>query len=85
LGVIIRKSFPQVYKLTHRKSGEAYFLVSARSAKWGLQERRTFPTEKEALDCAREIEKQIKNFGAQPAVPAEKSVVADAYQTSQPG
>jgi integrase len=78
--VIIRKSFPQIYKLTHPKSGGAYFLVSARSKKWGLRTRKTFPTEREAVDYARQIEKQIKSFGAQPNVPKEKLVLADAYQ-----
>src|SRR5215467_6299767 len=77
--MIVRKTFPQVYKLVHNKSGETYFQVSARSAKWGMNERKTFPTEKEALDYARQIAERIEVNGAQPALPKEVKVKADSY------
>ncbi len=77
--VRIRATFPQVYKLHHKKTDDYYFLVSARSERWGMNERKTFPTEKEALDHARQIEEKLQNFGAQKDVPNEKAVMADAY------
>jgi integrase len=77
----IRKTFPQVYRFVHPKSGAPYFLVSARSAKWGMSERKTFATEKEAKDYALQIEESIKLNGAQPAVPKEIKLQADAYQS----
>ena len=77
--MIIRKTFPQVYRLKHSKSGLTYFQVSARSAKWGMNERKTFPTENEALGYARQIEEHVQINGAQPAVPKEIKIQADAY------
>jgi hypothetical protein len=65
--------------MTHCKSGLTYFQVSARSAKWGMNKRKTFPNEKEALDHARQIEEQLQINGAQPAVPKEVKIQADAY------
>jgi hypothetical protein len=46
-------------------------MVSARSRKWGLNERKTFGTEKEALDYRTQILKSIETNGAQPAVPKD--------------
>ena len=40
---IVRAKFPRVYEYHHPKSG-TYFLVDARRKKWGLTERKTFPT-----------------------------------------
>jgi hypothetical protein len=40
--MIVRATFPQVYELEHPKKGK-YWPVSARSAKWGMHERRFFP------------------------------------------
>jgi integrase len=77
--MIVRKTFPQVYKLVRSESGEPYWLGSARSAKWHMSERRTFGTEKEALDWARGIEETIEKHGAQTDAPKEKVVMADAY------
>jgi integrase len=77
--MIIRKTYPQVYKMKHSKSGLPYFQVSARSAKWGMNERKTFPTENEALGYARQIEERIQVNGAQPIVPKEIKIQADAY------
>jgi hypothetical protein len=77
--VIIRKTFPQVYAMEHPVSGK-YWLVSARSAKWGMKERKTFKTEKEALDYARQIEATIKQSGAQPSIPKEKIGYVAAYE-----
>ena len=75
----VRATFPQVYKLTDAKSGKSYFLVSARSAKWGMNERKSFATDKEALDYARQIAKKIEQSGAQTNIPKEKLAMADAY------
>jgi integrase len=50
----IRGTFPQVYQF-QAHNGELYYMVSARSKKWGLNIRKTFTTEKKALDYAREI------------------------------
>lgn len=77
--MIIRKSFPQVYKLTHTKTGATYFQVSARSKKWGMDQRKSFDSEREAMDFAREIEKQITKFGAQSDIPKEVKIQADSY------
>jgi len=70
---IIRGSFPQVYRTPDG------FMVSARSRKWGLNVRKTFATEKEALDFRNQISKSIEVNGAQPAVPKEVKIQADAY------
>jgi integrase len=45
-----------------------------------MNERRTFGTEKEALDHARQIEALIKQRGAQPEMPKEKLAQAESYQ-----
>jgi integrase len=77
----IRASFPQVYKYFDSKTDNPYFLVSARSRKWGMNERKTFSTEKEALDHARKIAELIEKRGAQPQITKEKAAMADAYLT----
>ena len=59
-------------------SGQPYWLGSARSGKWYMKERKTFATEKEALDWAREVEAQIQKYGARADGPREKVVMADA-------
>jgi hypothetical protein len=38
--MLICKTFPQVYNYFDRKTGIPYFQVSARSAKWGMHERK---------------------------------------------
>lgn len=82
----IRTKFPQVYsyqKKTKNKDGEeveaTYWLVSARSKQWGLNERKNFNAEKEALDYAKQIAEQILTHGSSADVPKEKLVQADAY------
>jgi integrase len=77
--MVIRKTFPQVYRLKESKTGHLYFTVSARSKKWGMDERKSFPTELEAINYAKDIEKQIKKSGAQPEISKEKVASADAY------
>ena len=47
--MIIRKTFPQVYALESPDKGK-YWLVSARSAKWGLNQRKIFSAEELALN-----------------------------------
>jgi len=79
--MVIRKTFPQVYRLPDSKTGLHYFQVSARSAKWGMNERKTFSTEKEALDHARKIAELIQKQGAQPTMTKEREARADAYLT----
>ncbi|HUA66552.1 MAG TPA: hypothetical protein VME24_11940 [Alphaproteobacteria bacterium] len=55
-------------------------MVSARSRKWGLNVRKTFATEAEALTYRAEIEESIKTNGSQASVPREKLVLATAYE-----
>jgi hypothetical protein len=75
----VRNTFPKVYKLAESRSGKPYWLVDARSKKWGMNQRPTFSTEKEALDRARAIAKQVEKSGAQSELPKEKLAMADAY------
>jgi integrase len=77
--MIKRFSVVRIYPLKHIKTGP-YWLVSARSKKWGVNERKTFPTESLALKHAKSIEDQILKFGAQTDVPREKVALADRYQ-----
>lgn len=51
--MLIRSTFPRVYKITHPKSGNPYWLVDARSKKYGMDARPTFGVEKDALDRER--------------------------------
>jgi integrase len=76
---IVRVKFPKVYEYNHPKSG-TYFLVDARSKKWGMNERPTFPTKKLALKHAEDIEGKIRQSGAQTDVPKEKVILADRFQ-----
>lgn len=70
----IRASFPQVYSYPYG------FLVSARSRRYGLNERKHFPTEKEATDYARDIAERIVQHGKDPDVPKDKIQFASAYE-----
>lgn len=79
--MLIRKTFPQVYKYFDSKTGNPYFQVSARSAKWGMNERKTFTAEKDALEHARKIAELIEKRGAQPQMSKEKAAMADDYLT----
>jgi len=60
--MILRATFPQVYELEHPHKGR-YYLVSARSTKWGLNERKTFQQKELAIKHAKDIEAQIIRFG----------------------
>ena len=53
----IRKSLPQVYE--YDKAGNTYFEVSARSKRYGLHFRKNFPSRKEALEYAQQVEDDI--------------------------
>ena len=77
--MIVRKKFPQIYEYTHPKNGR-YWLVSARSTKWGLSERKAFQKKELALSHAQGIEDQLIKFGKEPEVPKEKVVMADRFQ-----
>ena len=79
VAVIIRKTFPQVYALESPKRGKCW-LVSARSAKWGLNERKTFPQEELALKYARDLEAQVIQNGRQSDVPKEEIQAAASYE-----
>ena len=79
--MVIRKTFPRVYALKDNKSGTTYYLVSARSKKWGMDKRPTFPTEREALDYARQIEKTLQSSGSQAKIPKETTELADRFLT----
>ena len=76
--MLIRSTFPQVYALNQR--GSKYFLVSARQKKWGLNERKTFKSEDDALHYARQIEKSILKHGAQTDIPKDKLAHVTAYE-----
>lgn len=78
--MIVRKTFPQVYALEHPKMGR-YWLMSARSTKWGVNERKTFNNEDDALDYARQIEQRMLNHGKEPELPAEKLQAAESYES----
>jgi integrase len=77
--MIVRRNFPQIYELEHPKNGR-YWLVSARSAKWGMNERKTFPQKSLAVTYAGEIEKRLITFGKQPDIPKEKIQAALSYE-----
>lgn len=77
--MIIRKTFPQVDALESPDRGK-YWLVSARSAKWGLNQRKTFPTEELALKYARDLEVQVIQNGKAPDIPKEKTQYAASYE-----
>jgi integrase len=70
----IRASFPQVYKYPYG------FLVSARSKRYRINQRKHFPTEKEATDYARGIEKKITEHGNDPDIPRDKLQAATCYE-----
>ena len=78
--MIVRKTFPQVYAMEHPKIGR-YWLMSARSTKWGVNERKTFSNEDDALDYARQIEQRLVNHGRQPEIPLEKLQAAESYES----
>jgi integrase len=71
---VIRGTFPQVWRTPEG------FMVSARSRKWGLNIRKTFPTEKEALSYRGQLEASIKEHGAQPNIPKDKLAFVSAYE-----
>ena len=77
--MIIRKTFPQVYALESPDKGK-YWLVSARSAKWGLNQRKIFSTEDLALKYARDLEAQVIQNGKQSDIPKEKLQLAASYE-----
>ena len=77
--MLIRSSFPQVYALNHPTTGK-YWLVSARSKKWGMKERKVYQSEKDSLDYARQIEKSIQTNGAQPNIQKEKIGFVTAHE-----
>jgi integrase len=77
--VFIRKTFPQVYALESPTKGK-YWLVSARSKKWGREERKTFPTEELALKYARDLEAQVIQNGKQSDIPKERLQLAASYE-----
>src|SRR5689334_861202 len=57
-----------------------YWMGSARSKRWGMNERRNFNSEKEAVNWAREIAKKIEEHGAEPEFAKDKLELAKAYQ-----
>jgi hypothetical protein len=77
--MIVRRKFPQIYEFEHPQNGR-YWLVSARSKRWGMNERKTFPTKKLAEEYSDGIEENIRKFGAQTDVPKEKVFMAERYQ-----
>ena len=76
---LVRTTFPKVYKYNHRNSG-TYYLVDGRKKKWGLNERKTFPSEALAIKHAIDIEKNIPKFIVPKEFPKEKVVLADRFE-----
>jgi len=70
----LRATFPQVYQYSKG------YMVSARSKKFGLNKRRNFPTEKQAMDFARDLEKSLIQNGKQPEIPKDKLQVLDLHE-----
>jgi len=62
---IIRRGFPQVYSYVNTKNGMKYWIGSARSKRWGMNERLHFNNEKDAVEWARQIAERIDQNGAQ--------------------
>lgn len=77
---VVRRAFPQVYSYVHPKNGMKYWIGSARSEKWGMNERPHFNSEKDALEWARQIAEKIEKNGAVRQLPKEKEAAADAYE-----
>ena len=76
--MLVRAKFPQIYELNHPKTG-SYWLVSARSKQWNLNERRTFSIKKHAEEYADEVRARIQQFGAQPDLTPLEKVKAGTY------
>jgi hypothetical protein len=55
-------------------------MVSARSKKWGLNERTFFSKKELAISHAKSIEERLVKFGKESEVPKEKIVLADRFQ-----
>jgi hypothetical protein len=70
----IRADFPQVYS-----TPEGAYMVSARRKKLGMNERKTFATQKEALDYRKQILENLTKYGAQPTIPTETKHQAELY------
>ena len=70
----IRATFPQVYRHDYG------FLVSARSKRHGLNERKNFSTEKQAKDYASEIANRLLQHGKDPDIPKDKIQFASSYE-----
>jgi integrase len=70
----IRASFPQVYRYDYG------CLVSARSKRYGVHKRIHFPTEKQAMDYAREMAERFVQHGKDPEIPKDKIQFASAYE-----
>lgn len=54
-------------------------MVSARRKKLGMNERKTFATQKEALDYRKQILENLTKYGAQPTIPTETKHQAELY------
>lgn len=76
--MIIRRTFPQVYALKSPDKGK-YWLVSARSAKWGLNQRKIFSAEDLALKYARDLEARVIQNRKKSDIPKEKLQLAASY------
>jgi len=70
----LRATFPQVYQYTHG------YVVSARSKKYGLNKRRNFKTEKQAMDYARDLERTLVPNQQQVEIPKDKLQVLGVYE-----
>jgi hypothetical protein len=55
--------------------------MSARKKKLGMNERKTFSNEDDALDYARQIEQRLVNHGKQPDLSPEKLQAVRSYET----
>ena len=78
--MIIRSTFPQVYRMKHPATGQLYWLVSHRSKRWGMTGRKVFPNEAGAMDYARAVEDRITTHGKQSDIPSEKAKCVVSYE-----
>lgn len=78
--MIRRNTFPKVYSQFNTKTGQEYYIVDARSKRYGMDDRFSFSTENEAITKAKAIAEQITKFGGQAHIPRDVVHRSDSYQ-----
>lgn len=77
--MIIRKTFPRVFKFKNKTTEQTYFIVDCRSKKWGMTKRLSFTNERAALDKANDIEDEIMKFGGNTHIEKDVITNSDSY------